>query len=437
MKMKKLVALLICFFLFFPAIQRPSFARTYDYQFEDVYQKPWYERAAPIAVDVVSDIIAFYVPGGKVGEPLVKLFAKRVGNFLFGLRGAAATNAVLAALGGGAVAKGGLGIAGGVAVLNKIGDIVLDAAMDAARKKFPKTDTQPVYARIIPLPTNVGTSKNRRLVDEIEKIKSERSEAVFERIESRMNYLAAQTYPSNVSFVDNFSTVRFDILTTAIAAFNTGNFEKAKVYLNILMQTATDKESSFLDYFKAMLLISDENYKSAVEHLLFSITYDEKAIQPYLLLAMLAKDKYNIADAIDVLELAKKKIDGSYAIDSFYASLLFEQKNYQKAINLYKDALADTTINEYEAECKIFIASCYYLLNDRKQAYKWKDDALDEVADKKYKKAYITRIWEENIAQKSSDSDFLTLFLVPIFILFAYWIYARRRKRKMAKSSAR
>ena len=65
-----------------------------------------------------------------------------------------------------------------------------------------------------------------------------------------------------------------------------------------------------------------------------------------------------------------------------YGNNLYNAKRYEEAIDYYKKALRNTTINEYEAPLyKLNIAKCYKKLGNNKDGSYWLDDAISEVKD--------------------------------------------------------
>ena len=73
-----------------------------------------------IVLTVIATAAAVYFSGGSAAAAApawIKAVGTWVGGAVYGLHGAAATNAGLALLGGGSIAAGGLGIKGGVVLL--------------------------------------------------------------------------------------------------------------------------------------------------------------------------------------------------------------------------------------------------------------------------------------------------------------------------------
>lgn len=197
----------------------------------------------------------------------------------------------------------------------------------------------------------------------------------------------------------DYDVYRFNILTSAVANYNLGNFSEAKEKLSLLASSADRYKSGFLKYFRALLALTDGERWRAYRNLETAIFWDPEALPPYLLLALLYKEDKNIQKAIEVLIEAKKNVDDkSYAINYFLAGLYFEIKNYKMALEMYKIALRDITINDYEAKCKIFIAVCYAKLGDIRQANKWRKEAFEELGEEYADlREYINDIYVNNI----------------------------------------
>ena len=84
--------------------------------FESFYKESSYTGWILAGIFAVLGAAAVYFTGGTAG-PVVQAIGTWIGEAM-GLSGIAATNAGLALLGGGSIASGGLGIAGGIALLN-------------------------------------------------------------------------------------------------------------------------------------------------------------------------------------------------------------------------------------------------------------------------------------------------------------------------------
>jgi hypothetical protein len=118
----------------------PELASAEEYaSFESFYRKPWsisWILAAVVAI--IAGGVVLVSTGGTAG-PVATAVGTWIGG-LFGYSGIAATNFGLALLGGGSVASGGLGMAGGAAVLAAAfsfsTDIVSDLAASAVFEKF-------------------------------------------------------------------------------------------------------------------------------------------------------------------------------------------------------------------------------------------------------------------------------------------------------------
>lgn len=410
-----IIVVFISIALIFTILPSDTIAKSYDYQFENVYKKPWYKSKYAIYGGILASAITVgaitYFTAGTGTAAAAGPIATWIGNSLgslFGLSGIAATNAGLATIGLGSVANGGLGVLGGVAILSASGDLALSAAIATANSFRPTNDTRPAFARTIPLPTRVGTSENEKTVNEINELlskdeKEKQEMMALEKANSLINWLAERTYPSDSYENKDFSTKRFDILTTAIAAFNVGDFKKASQYLKMLMPTS-DK-CGFLYYFQAMLYIADGKNSEAITYLKMAIKADKQAIPPYLLLAQLYIDMDDDSSAMWILEDARRDVSDNFAINYLYASLYFQKGNYDQALKLYKDALSNVTINIYEAECKIYIATCYQKQGKYSDASKWHTDALDEVDDNKEFTDYIEKLWYDmNYGSKDKNN---------------------------------
>ena len=75
---------------------------------------------------------------------------------------------------------------------------------------------------------------------------------------------------------------------------------------------------------------------------------------------------------------------------------LFANARYDEAIEYYRKALSNMTINEYEALYKLNIAKCYKKLGKAKDGKYWLDDAIAEVEDRPEMVSDLKQQYEED-----------------------------------------
>lgn len=407
--MKRYISLLILSVFLVHAVHDVPHAGLYAYQFEDVYQKPWYKSKAAIYGGIVASAVGvalwtYFTAGtgtAAAAGPITTWIGSAVGSLSVGaggtaLTGIAATNAGLATIGFGSVASGGLGILGGVAILSGAGDLALAIAIKTYVGFQPSNDTRKPLERTIPLPTVVGSSENRKAVEEITELTESQDMEDLKRAGELVARLARRTYASHAYSYTDFDETRFDILTTAVAAFNCGEFSKAQECLDILYANSNPEADGFIKYLQAMLHLADGNTTDAMVSLDSAIDKDKKAIPPYLLLAQAYMDAGNDYQARQVLYKAREDAaDDSFAVNYLLAALYFRNKAYDTAIEMYEEALSDISIDSLEGECKMYIAICHHRKGDSKSAYEWYDEALEEVEDDPDNRRYLMKLWEE------------------------------------------
>lgn len=410
--MNRLTLLLILMVIAFPQESTAKF-KGYEYQFSDVYAKPTWKRALDFAmrpevfipISAIATIGITYVTAGTGTVAAAGAISKFIGTMLgsaLGYSGIAATNAGLAMLGGGSLASGGFGVLGGIAVLNGIGDIGLGTIMHLAPNPIPSNETQESFNRTLRLPTNVGTEENRDAVAVINNLIETSADEFFQQANSKevdriLNILASRKV--RLKGEKDFDEYRFDVLTSAIADFNLGNFSEAHRKLYGLEISANKEKDGFLTYFRSFLCLVEGDRMNAYHNLRDSIKSDPEAIPPYLLLALMYREDKNISQAIDVLLGAREEVgERVFSINYFLASLYFENNNYDSALDMYKEALKNITLNNYESECKIYIAVCYAKSGNVKEANAWRKEAFDELGDEySQMREYINSIYENNV----------------------------------------
>lgn len=159
MTIRKAPLLLVCVLLAFPA-----FAADGGATFDSFYRSPWeinYGLAAIVALVIGALVLVGLPVLGPILTPTIASIGTSIGG-LFGLSGAAATNFGLAMLGGGSVASGGFGIAGGTAVLAAAltfsTDVVFDYSLGKLSGAYDARQFETVSRKMMTLPLPRDTS---------------------------------------------------------------------------------------------------------------------------------------------------------------------------------------------------------------------------------------------------------------------------------------
>jgi len=355
--------------------------------FDLLYPTPFYKTGvfkwtAVVAVSVVVGIATVYT-GGAASVPGATLIGSLLGS---------TWTAGLAALGGGTLASGGLGMAGGALVIATTTDVAIAGLTSFA---IPKNNIKGKdYSTLkIPLPTNGKGSKIViRTFEEIDELKDKLEDGDISI--SEYERLIYNKYVYALENVHEYASP-YDLINGAILAYNLGKFDESKRYLERAYRVFPG-HSSFVYYQRALLNLVDNKIDSAMNNLDKAISQEPGALTPYLLKVQLALDNGQIRVAKEAVEDGLKNYDDdNFQLNYLGGTIAYREDNYKKAIDYYEEALSNTTINEIEAECKMLIAKSYKNLYDSKKADKWYKDALSEIDDDNEKgRKYINHLIE-------------------------------------------
>jgi tetratricopeptide (TPR) repeat protein len=343
---------------------------------------------------VVGTITYFTAGTGTAASagPIATWVGTKIG-MLSGLSGIAATNSGLAILGGGAVANGGLGVLGGISVLNALGDLALAFAIEKSSESIDKP-----YEKYTMLKLKIpkrGNKEVRKIIDKL----NDKIELFNElQVDPGVFRLTANKYHRDALKIlmhinDSKETAGYDYLLKAVLEFNMMKYHEASQTL--FKCDSYFKNPSVIYYMRSLLSLVNGDYDNAKINVSSAIAIDEEAILPYILYVQILIDTNNFELANAIAEAGLSKADD----ENFTLSLLagninyFELKRYENAIEHYRNALSNISVNEFESECKLMIAKSYRKLGDTKIAQKWLQKALSEVNDNPPYRRQITENW--------------------------------------------
>jgi tetratricopeptide (TPR) repeat protein len=405
---KRFIASLMCASIIICSLPMASNAslfkdyRNMDGRFSEVYSKSTWEKIGPVFWGIVAGV-ATYITAGTGTVAAAGPFARWIGGLigsLSGLHGIAAINAGLASIGFGSVASGGLGVLGGVAILNGMGDILLGYVLDTVNSAVMPGNKTHEFLDVIKLKMfydNVCDQVEDDLDDlkdelgkDVDKINNNKVEYLLNSVEDK---LRAHLYFN--SKVD--STTAYDYLLLGIINYNNEDFESAKQNFYSSKRFFDAKKSSVADYGLSLIALTEDDQKTAIDYLRHIIRNEPKAIPPYVVLAQIYIDNEDYYTALGTLQSGLEDADDDdYSMNLMMASVHFKMENYYDAIKFYKEALSNISINELEASCKLNIAICYKKLRNYKEALNWLDDAVSEVDDDTHLTAQIKEIYNNS-----------------------------------------
>jgi len=341
--------------------------------FDFLYPIPFYKTGvfkwgAIIVVSVAVGVATIYT-GGAASVPGATLIGGMLGS---------TWTAGLATLGGGTLASGGFGMAGGALVIATTTDVMIAGlgSFAIAENKIKGRD----YSTLkIPLPKyERGSDGVVECFHEIEELQEKLQDSEIDVLEYEKTVY--KKYKEALSKVDIDSNP-YDTINGAILAYNLGQFELAQYYHDKAFRIFPS-HSSFLYYQQALLDLVDNKIANAMANLDRAIVQEPEALTPYLLKAQLAMDNNQMRVALETVEDGLKNYDDeNFQLNYLAGRILYSERNYSEAIEYFEEALANTTINEIEAECKVLIAKCYKNMGEYEKATSWYEDALSEVDD--------------------------------------------------------
>jgi len=361
------------------------FGETYSARFKDIYPKPFFETTAfkigeVAATAVVTGVITYVTAGsGAVSAgPISKVVGSFIGRLVGGYHGIAGTSYGLAFLGGGAVSQGGLGIAGGVAVINTLGDLGVSISLNYTLSKLNEDLTK--YSLIkLDIPT-IGSKEvkkqvkiylsNKKKLDDIKSMDS------FEEVNKLYNNyynLILNECNGNLNNPENQ-------LVKAIILYNNTDYDKSEEILNSILQLYENK--AFIYYMKSLIFLTKGDYSNAEKNLIASLVNDSDDIRPYLLLSQVYLDSENYTQSLKIIDEGLDTADNDdFALLSMAGNISYRISNYDQAIKYLKRAIKNVNVDEYQAQAQVLISYAYFKLGDLVNSKKWIKKATEKLYD--------------------------------------------------------
>ncbi len=353
--------------------------------FDCLYPTPVYETSvfkwSAIIVVSIGVAVATVYTGGAASVPGATLIGGMLGT---------TWTAGLATLGGGTLAAGGFGMAGGAFVIAATTDLTI-----AGLTSF------------IPLPENNMEGKDYSYIkislpekgSEITLSYYKKIDEVFDKYQdgemSNADY-EKKMYQYYTDALNNINTeeTKYDLINGAIITYNLGKYEESRNYLDNAMNYFP--KSSYIYYHQSLLNLVDGSLSKALDNLSRTIVLEPDVLQPYLIKTQIAIDTKQYGMAINTITQGLDKYDDdNFQLNYLGGMIAFNDKDYKQAIVYFEDALSNTTINEIEADTKLWIAKCYQRSNNHEEASDWYDDAMSEVDDNKEYQKVLEKQYEE------------------------------------------
>ena len=357
--------------------------------FNLIYPIPFYKTGlfkwGSIAIVTVGIAVASVATWGVSAVPGAVL----IGSLIAG-GGSGAWMTGLAVLGGGTLANGGFGMAGGAIVIATITDLSiagLTSFIPVPENKLEGKDYSTIKVKI---PKDIGSEKVKVYYDDIEELTEsyQDGELDIKAYEKKMH----EDYVEALYSINPKET-SYDLINGVILSFNLGEYKKAQYYLSKAISVFPEN-SSFIYYLQGLLHLVEYDIDSTMNNLDKAISIEPKALNPYLLKIQIAMDNGRNTLAKQVIDKGLKDYDDqNFQLNYLGGKVSYKMKNYDEAIEYFEEALSNVTINEVEAESKIWIAKCYKQLDKVKKANTWYKDAMDEIEDNKEYQTFLTDVY--------------------------------------------
>lgn len=350
-------------------------------RFDEVYPTPFYDQVwfkwGSIVLVSVAAATATVMTGGATAVP----GASYVGSVVGGMMGTTWTGG-LAALGGGSLAAGGLGMAGGAVVVATVTDVGLAAALESVTPEDHMQGYGFNKRLTIPLPRwGRGSREVVEIMDRIIELEEDYKNGNIEMI----NYhLQVRENMQEALLQAATSSSKYDLINAAVMAYDLERFKDAEKFL-AQAERLFAKNSSFLYYMRTILALTYGDIEEALANIDKAIEAEPDALEPYLIKTKILFDIERFQEALTTAESGLANYDDENFQLNYMAGQSAEKAgDLKKALAYFKKALSNTTFNPVEAECKIRIASIYKKLGDTEKARSWREDALGEIEGKKY-----------------------------------------------------
>ena len=358
--------------------------------FEKVYPTPFYEEEwfkwGSIVLISLGAATATVMTGGATAVP----GASYVGSVVGGMMGTTWTGG-LAALGGGSLAAGGLGMAGGAVVVATVTDVGLAAALESVTPENRMQGYGFDKRLTIPLPRwDRGSREVVEIMDRIIELEEDYKKGNIAMIDY---HLQVREKMQEALLQAATSSSKYDLINAAVMAYDLERFKEAEKFL-AQAERLFAKNSSFLHYMRTILALTYGRVEEALANIDKAIEAEPDALEPYLIKTRILSDNGRFQEALKTAEVGLARYDDeNFQLNYLAGENAKKLGDFEKALDYFKEALSNTSFNPVESECKIQIAIIYKKLGQMEKARSWREDALNEIDGEKYD-AYRKKIME-------------------------------------------
>jgi len=356
---------------------------------------------APAAATGVG-AVATAVGGGGSGAYMAGL--STIGSWFGGnaILGASILNGIsIGALGGGTSTFAGLSILAKAGVMASVTAIGLDGVA-----YFQNPETKQLGYRVkIMIPKNLGSKDTRQLIDRMDEVEEEISDALEDGDGAKQQKLfelkheyqkeAIELLKKKLSQKDN----QEDLIVLGIIASNNAEYTLFDQAIKKIDSSTLDN-TSFLNYLKGLNSLYKGNKKESLEFLDSSITENSYALEPIILSINILGEEF-LKNEVKIESLAKKaeenfdsdKYSSQYTLTGvFYrvATFYFQNKRYVSAQKYYEKAYNELGLlqknffgKELTHTLELAIINSLYQQNKIEQASKRYEDLIKDIDEDK------------------------------------------------------
>ncbi len=395
-----------------------------DASFNGTYPKNFFQTTTgmitgiTVAAAIATVIVSLTVPaaGGAIlafAKGYYTAIGTAVGKFAGYGSGAAAAG--LAILGGGTIASGGFGMAGGVTVITFVTElgtgIVMEIASDAANRNSDKEAIckDLAFPAKLSLPA-IGREQVSYLIEELKKL--EASGGASSKSDKYNQYLYTRNQIRNELNALKRSSDSKDLQSILVrSVYNFNNSEPYNVIkedISYLREHAS--KTGFLDFLEGLLEIKHNNYNKGIELITSASDKEPQQLKPYYWLIYYYRNKRDFDKALMITD---KGID-SLSRNRFplyweAAKLHYRKNNYSKSAELFAKSFDDISDDSVKVEAAHMVAVSYLKLRDYPTANKWHDESIKILNKQKEEARKINNQENANELAKLIDSNKVTM----------------------------
>ena len=394
----KLIIAILCGFLFFSLMTSEVLAGSLDASFEGVYPLKFTEtitgRIAGITVGaaIVAVVLFYGIPstGGAILAAAKGLYTS-VGSVVGQIAGvgSGAAAAGLAILGGGTIASGGFGMAGGMTVITFVVEVGTGIAFETATVIADNNSDKGVLCEELAFPAKlalpeIGRPQIVHYIEELKDLEEKGGASSESQWYNQYKYTLSSLKRELNSVQKSTDTQDLQsILVRAVYNFNNSESKTAiKKDIDFLRENST--KAGFLDYLEGLVEINRRNYNKGIELLTTSSEKEPKQLKPYYWLTYYYRNKRDLDKALLVTQEGIDNLSRQrFPLYWESAKLYYRMGNYKKSAQLFEESYNDINDDSVKIEAAHMIAVSSLKIRDYSEANKWHEISLSLLSKQK------------------------------------------------------